>query len=242
VNEALVTEYLKGTHPIGRQLGQGRAVAPDTEIVGVFGNAHYHDVRGQVPRQTFVNLDSRIGFVGSLNVYVRIEGDPRSVLPLLRGAVQRVDANLVLSDMRMMDEQLNRRLANERMLSFLSSGFALLATILAIVGLHGVLAFIVTRRTREIGIRIALGARQGSVVRLVMREMLGVILLGLVAGATTAYFSGKYVETHLFGVSAGDWPVFVVSVAILLAAALAASFVPAWRASRISPLRALRFE
>ena len=84
--------------------------------------------------------------------------------------------------MRMMDDQLNMRLANERMLSYLSGGFALLATILAIVGLHGVLAFIVARRTREIGIRIALGARQGTVVRLVMREMLAVILLGLAAG------------------------------------------------------------
>jgi ABC-type antimicrobial peptide transport system permease subunit len=128
------------------------------------------------------------------------------------------------------------------MLSFLSSGFALLATVLAIVGLHGVLAFIVTRRTREIGIRIALGAKQGSVVRLVMREMLGVILLGLAAGATAAFFAGRYVETHLFGVNAGDWPVFAVSVVTLLAAALLASFVPAWRASRISPVRALRFE
>jgi ABC-type antimicrobial peptide transport system permease subunit len=199
-------------------------------------------VRGQVPRQTFVNIDSRIRSVGSVTVYARIEGDPRRVLPLLRGAVQRVDSNLVLFDMRMMDEQLNRRLANERMLSFLSSGFALLATVLAIVGLHGVLAFIVTRRTREIGIRIALGAKQGSVVRLVMREMLGVILLGLAAGATAAFFAGRYVETHLFGVNAGDWPVFAVSVVTLLAAALLASFVPAWRASRISPVRALRFE
>jgi predicted permease len=158
VNEALVTEYLSGTHPVGRQIGQGRAVPADLEIVGVFGNARYHDVRGQVPRQTFVNLDSRIRFVGSVNVYARIEGDPRRVLPLLRDAVRRADANFVIFDMRMMDEQLNRRLANERMLSFLSGGFALLATILAIVGLHGVLAFIVTRRTREIGIRIALGA------------------------------------------------------------------------------------
>ena len=242
VNEALVTEYLQGTYPIGRQIGQGRAVPPDTEIVGVFANSRYHDVRGQIPRQTFVNIDSRIRSVGSLNVYARIEGEPRRVLPLLRDAVQRVDANLVTFDMRMMDEQLNRRLANERMLSFLSSGFALLATILAIVGLHGVLAFIVTRRTREIGIRIALGAKQGSVVRLVMREMLGVIVLGLAAGAIMAYFAGKYVETHLFGVNAGDWFVFAASVVTLLAAALLASFVPAWRASRISPVRALRFE
>jgi putative ABC transport system permease protein len=128
------------------------------------------------------------------------------------------------------------------MLSFLSGGFAVLATILAIVGLHGVLAFIVARRTREIGIRMALGARQGTVVRLVMREMLLVILLGLAAGVTAAYLCGSYVETQLFGVKAGDWPVFAISVAALVGAALVASFVPAWRASRISPVRALRYE
>ena len=199
-------------------------------------------MRGEIPRQIFVNLDSRIRSVGSVNVYARIEGDPRAVLPLLRDVVRKVDSNLVIFDMRMMDEQLNMRLANERMLSYLSGGFALLATILAIVGLHGVLAFIVARRTREIGIRIALGARQGTVVRLVMREMMVVILLGLTAGVTAAHLSGSYVETQLFGVKAADWPVFVLSVATLLTAAAVASFVPAWRASRISPVRALRYE
>ena len=242
VNETLVKDYLAGTHPLGRQLGQGRAVAADTEIIGVFADARYHDVRGQIPRQTFVNLDSRIRGVGSVNIYARIDGDPRPVLPLLRAQVRQVDANLVVFDMRMMDDQLNMRLANERMLSYLSGGFALLATILAIVGLHGVLAFIVARRTREIGIRIALGARQGTVIRLVMREMLAVILFGLAAGATAAYLSGSYVEAQLFGVKAGDWPVFALSVAALLAAAAIASFAPAWRASRISPVRALRYE
>jgi predicted permease len=242
VNEALVKDYLDGAHPLGRQLGQGRSAPADTEIIGVFGNARYHDVRGQIPRQTFVNLDSRIRSVGSVTVYARIDGDPRTVLPSLRDVVRRVDSNLVVFDMRMMDDQLNMRLANERMLSYLSGGFALLATILAIVGLHGVLAFIVARRTREIGIRIALGARRGTVVRLVMREMLTVILLGLAAGVTAAYTSGSYVETQLFGVKAADWPVFALSVATLLAAAAVASFVPAWRASRISPVRALRYE
>ncbi len=242
VNEALVKDYLSGTHPVGRQLGQGRSVVADWEIIGVFGNARYHDVRGEVPRQTFVNLDSRIRSVGSVNVYARMQGDPRVILPMLREQVRRVDSNLVVFDMRTLDEQINMRLANERMLSLLSGGFAFLATVLAIVGLHGVLAFIVARRTREIGIRMALGARQGTVVRLVMREMLVVILLGLAAGVTAAYLCGSYVETQLFGVKAGDWPVFAISVAALVGAALVASFVPAWRASRISPIRALRYE
>jgi predicted permease len=242
VNEALVRDYMKGAHPVGRYLGQGRGVPADVEIIGVFGNTRYHDVRGEIPRQTFVNLDSRVRVVGSVTVYARMQADPRRIMPLLREQVRRVDSNLVVFDMRLMNDQLNRRLANERMLSFLSVGFALLATILAIVGLHGVLAFIVARRTREIGIRIALGAQQGAVVRLVMREMLVVILLGLTAGVTVAYLCGSYVETQLFGVKAGDRLVFAVCVVTLLAAALLASFAPAWRASRISPVRALRYE
>jgi predicted permease len=242
VNEALVREYLDGANPVGRQMGQGRSVPPDTEIIGVFGDARYHDVRGEIPRQTFVNLDGRIRGVGTVTVYVRIQGDPRSIMPLLREQVRRVDSNLVVFDMRVMDEQLNRQLANERMLSFLSGGFALLATILAVVGLHGVLAFVVTRRTREIGIRMALGAGQGSVVGLVMYEMLAVILLGLAAGVTAAYVCGSFVQAQLFGVKAMDGPVFVISVVTLLAASLAASLAPAWRASRISPVRALRYE
>jgi predicted permease len=233
VNEALVGEYFQGSYPVGRQLGQGRSVAADTEIIGVFANARYHDVRGEVPRQTFVNLDSRIRSVGSVTVYARIQGDPRRIMPLLREQVRRVDSNLVVFDMR---------LANERMLSFLSGGFAILATILAIVGLHGVLAFVVTRRTREIGIRMALGAPQRAVLQLVMREMAAVVVFGLVAGAVTAYLTGSYIETQLFGVNAGDGVVFGISIGILLTAALAASFLPAWRVSRISPIRALRYE
>jgi ABC-type antimicrobial peptide transport system permease subunit len=144
--------------------------------------------------------------------------------------------------MRMLDEQLNRRLANERMLSFLSAGFALLASLLALIGLHGVLAFVVARRSHEIGIRMALGAEQGKVIRLVMSEMLLVILAGIAAGVVTGVACGRYVETQLFGVKAADVPVYAISVAALLTASLVAVFLLAWRASRIDPMRALRHD
>lgn len=242
VNEALVKEYSGGTNPIGRMMAQGTRVEPDTEIVGVFADAHYHDVRGTVPRQTFLNMDSGIKLVGALNVYARFQGDPRQVLPMLREQVRRVDSNLVVTDLRTMDEQLNMRLANDRLVSFLSIGFALLATLLAVVGLHGVLAFVVMRRTKEIGIRVALGAEQGRVIRLVLKEMLAVIVLGVAGGAAAGFLCGSYVETQLFGVKAKDPVVFAASAALLLAAALGAAFLPAWRASRIEPTRALRYE
>jgi predicted permease len=242
VNEALMKEYMDGKNPVGRQIGQGRSAPADTEIIGVFANARYHDLRGEIPRQTFVNLDSRIHGVGSVTVYARIQGDPRPVLSMLREQVRRVDSNLVVFDLRTMNEQVNLQLANERMLSFLSGGFALLATILAVVGLHGVLAFVVMRRTREIGIRMALGANRGTVIGMVMREMLAVILAGLAAGVAGAYLSGRYVETQLFGVKSLDGPVFAISIGALLTASLVASLAPALRASRISPTRALRYE
>jgi ABC-type antimicrobial peptide transport system permease subunit len=164
------------------------------------------------------------------------------VMPLLRAEVRRVDPNLVVSDLRTLDDQLDMRLANERMLSFLSVAFALLAALLAVVGLHGVLAFLVTRRTREIGIRVALGAERSRVIRLVLREMALAILAGIAAGVTASLLCGRYVESQLFGVNAADPPVFGLAAGALLAASLAAAFLPAWRATRIDPVGALRHE
>ncbi len=242
VNEALVKEYLGGANPVGRMLAQGTKATPDIEIIGVFGDARYDDVRGTIPRQIFVAMDTRLRNTSGFNVYARVVGDPRPIMPQLREKVRRIDPNLVVADMRTLDDQLNMRLANERLLSFLSIGFALLATLLAVVGLHGVLAFVVARRTREIGIRMALGAGQGGVIRLVLREVLPFIVAGVVVGVAGAIVAGRYVESQLFGVKANDPPIFLMSVAALLAAALAAAFPPAWRASRIDPVRALRHE
>ena len=242
VNEALAREYFAGTNPVGRMMAQGNNRTPDYEIVGVFADARYDDVRGSIPRQTFVAMDTRARFIQSINVHAKIQGDPRQVLPQLRQEVQRVDANLVISDMRTLNDQLNMRLSNERMLSFLSVGLALLATLLAVVGLHGVLAFVVMRRTREIGIRIALGAQAGNVIVLVVREMLLVILAGTAVGAVGGVLCGRYVESQLFGIKALDPSIFAISIATLLTASLTAALIPAWRASRLDPMLALRHE
>jgi predicted permease len=242
VNEALVNEYLDGNNPVGRLIAQGEKKDPDMEIVGVFGNARYDDVRGAIPRQVFISMDAKINFVNSFNVYARVQGDPRPVMSQLRDQVRRIDPNLVVSDLRTLDDQLNLRLSNERLLSFLSVAFAALANLLAIVGLYGVLAFVVARRTRELGIRMALGAERGSVVRLVMWEILPVVIVGIATGAASALLCGRYVETQLFGVKAAEPAVFLVSVGVLLVVSMSAAFVPAWRASRIDPIRALRYE
>jgi ABC-type antimicrobial peptide transport system permease subunit len=133
-------------------------------------------------------------------------------------------------------------MSNERMLSFLSLGFAALATSLAIVGVHGVLAFQVARRTREIGVRMALGAGRAGIVRLVAREMFLVILGGLAVGVAVAYAAGRYVQSQLFGLDADDPLVFGAASGILLLCAVVATLMPALRASRIEVVRALRCE
>ena len=242
VNETLAREYFGGANPVGRMLAQGINRPPDFEIVGVFADARYDDVRGTIPRQIFVAMDTHARNITSINVHVRVQGDPRKVSPLLREQVQRVDPNLVVSDMRTLNDQLNMRISNERMLSFLSVGMALLATLLAVVGLHGVLAFVVMRRRREIGIRVALGAQARNVMFLVMREMFLVIFIGIAVGVITGALCGRYVETQLFGIKAFDPSVFAVSIGALLSASLTAALVPAWRASRLDPMQALRHE
>jgi predicted permease len=242
VNQGLTDAYFAGTPPLGRMFGAGSLTPPEIEIVGVFGNARYHDVRGAIPRQTFYNLDSWVGRISRVAVYARTAGDPQQVMADIRSAVRRIDPNFVVSGMRTLDEQIDTRMANERLLSFLAGGFAILATILAVVGLHGVLSFQVANRTREIGIRVALGARRGIIIRLMASEMTAVVLGGLVIGVATAYFCGRYVQSQLFGLNANDPLVFSVGVIALLLAAGVATLMPTLRASRIDPLHALKHD
>lgn len=242
VNQALVDEYLDGAYAVGRFLAQGRNKTPDREIIGVVANSRYEDVRGGVPRQVFVSLDSKLPFTDSVNVYAHVQGDPSSVMPMLRNKTHRIDPNLIISGMRTLNQQLNIRLSNERLLSFLSAGFAVLASLLAVVGLYGVVAFVVARRTREIGIRIALGADRGCVARLVVGETLAVVVAGIAGGVLVGLLFGRLVASQLFGVGAADPLVFVISTASLLTASLVAALTPAWRASRITPMTALRNE
>jgi predicted permease len=243
VNQAFVDQYLPNQVPTGRLMARGRDRTPDTEIIGVLGNARYEAVRGTVPRQTFFSMGgARLEVTSGLTVYARTDADPRQVMAALRRQVARVDPNLVIVDMRTLDDQLNQRLVNERMLSFLSSGFALLATLLAIVGLYAVLAFVVARRTREVGIRIALGAAKGGIVALVLREMVLVFAVGLAAGLAAAFGASRYVGSQLFGVAPVDPAVFGVATGALVTASLMAALVPAWRATRIDPMRALRVD
>ena len=178
--------------------------------------------------------------VSRVCVYARVSADPRQMMPRLRDEVRRIDPNLVVADMRTLDEQIDTRMSNERMLSFLSIGFAVLATILAVVGVHGVLLFQIARRTREIGVRMALGADSGSIRRMVLGEGAAVIAAGVGVGLAAALVATRFLQTLLFEIRPGD-PLTLLFVSTLLSiVGLAACYLPARRATRIDPLAALR--
>ena len=242
VNERLARTAFEEATPLDRMVGRGTRADTTDRIIGVVGNARYHDVKGDIPPQTYQNLDSVVDGVSRIVVYARVSGPPREMMPRLRDEARRIDPAMVITDMRTLDEQIGSRMSNERMLSALSLGFALVAVVLAVVGVHGVLVFQVARRTREIGVRMALGAGRGLIVRLIAREMVLVILAGLVAGTAASYAGGRFIQSQLFEMRADDPLVFAVAVGTLLAVAGVATVVPALRAARTNVVQALRYD
>ena len=177
-----------------------------------------------------------------MTVYVRTTMNPDQLFSVVRSKVRGLDANVPLYGMRSMDDQISNSLLIERLIASLSAVFGFLATLLAVIGLYGVMAYTVARRTREIGIRMALGAFQRDVIWMVMREVLVLVCIGIVAGLAASLALSKLVQTQLYGITGQD-PMTITLAGLLLAAvACAAGYIPALRASRIDAMRALRYE
>ncbi len=171
-----------------------------------------------------------------------VRGTPEQAIPSIRRIVRQADPQLPILWFRTVNEQVNRSLSTERLLAALSGSFGALALVLSLIGLYGVMSFVVTRRTREIGIRLALGATGASAIRLVLRDAVAMIAAGIAIALPCVAALGRLVQSQLFGVTATD-PATVAAAAVVLAAgALAAAFIPAWRASNVSPTEALRLE
>jgi predicted permease len=241
VNEAFVKRYLAGRDPLGVLIarGGGSDVKPDSRIVGVVADMSYRGVRDhseQVFFPLFEHDDTGATF------YIKVRGAPEQAIPSIRGIVRQDDPRLPILWFRTMDDQVNRSLSTERLLAALSASFGALALTLSLIGLYGVMSFVVARRTREIGIRLALGATRASALRLVLRDAVVMIAAGVALALPCVAALGKLVQSQLFGVTATD-PATVATAALVLAAgALAAAFIPAWRASNVSPTDALRLE
>jgi predicted permease len=243
VNQKLVNRYFGGANPVGRHIGMGidPGTKTDIQIVGVAADTKYESLRDEIPYEMYVPY-RQSGFAGGLTYYVRAPGDPTRTFNALRAAVRETDASVGMYDLRTLNDQMEISLLTERLLATLSSVFGSLATLLAALGLYGVMAFMVTRRTREIGIRMALGADQSSVVWMVMRETLMLAGIGVAIGLAGAYGVTRLIQAQLFGVAPTDLlTMAAASLGIATVAALS-GYVPARRATAIDPMRALRWE
>jgi predicted permease len=237
VNETFARDYFGEENPIGQRFGYN-AAGDESEIVGVVKNAKHNSLReraqGAVYRPGFGQRDT--------NFQLRTDADPTLIIAAVRQAAREIDANLPLYNIKTLARQVDESLAQERLISALSSFFGLLSLLLAGIGLYGILAYSVSRRTREIGIRIALGARPGAVLRMVLRQGLTLTLLGVGFGLAASFGATRLLESQLFGVTPTDRVTFVVAPILLLTVALLASLVPARRATNVDPLIAIRQE
>ncbi|MPY89069.1 MAG: FtsX-like permease family protein [Luteitalea sp.] len=241
-SESFVKQHIQG-NPIGRHIGFGADPGTPTpiEIVGVVKDSTYGSPAEERQWQLyFPFLESREP--GTAWFYVRTAQDPESMLATMRRVMQTIDPNVPPLAMRTVDVQLKRSLVNQRLVTGLSTAFGLSATLLAVVGLYGVMAYSVTRRTREIGIRMALGARATRAAWLIMREALMLVAIGVGVALPAAWWLSRYVQSELYGVTPTDPITIGVAVLGLTIVAAAAGLIPAMRAARINPIRALRHE
>jgi ABC-type antimicrobial peptide transport system permease subunit len=233
--------FFNGTNPIGRRLGFGRGTATDLEIVGVVKDVRSVRLREAAPRFLYVPY-AQDESLTQLTFYVRSGQDGATAASGIRQAVHRLDANLPIYDMKTMLVQVDESLFIQRMVAVLSIAFGGLATLLAAVGLYGVMSYAVARRTREIGIRMALGAERGRVLWLVLKEVAVMAAVGIATGLAAALWLTRQVRSELFGLSPNDPITLAVATVMLAFVALAAGYVPARRATAIDPMVALRTE
>ncbi len=242
VNEVFARYFFKDQSPLGRRFGLGRRSEElDFTIVGVVRDGKAATLREQ-PRRFVYTPFAQNGDLGGVTFYVRTLADLESVGPRLRKLVAGVDPRLPVTEMKTMQAQIRESLFVERLIAALSAAFGLLATLLAALGLYGVISHAVAQRTREIGIRIALGAERRAVFGLVLREVAILAGLGILLGLPSGYALGRLVESQLFGLSPRDPLSFGLATVTLLAAALLAGYLPAARATRVDPVVALRYE
>ena len=243
VNQAFARKFKLGDNPLGKHFGTGGG--PDTkmdiEIVGVVQDAKYSDVKREVPPQYFLpyRQEERLGYG---YFYLRTATPPEQMLATIPAVMRTLDASLPLGDVKTMETQIRDNVAQDRIISTLSLAFALLATVLAAIGLYGVLAYTVAQRTREFGLRMALGADGGTVRGMVMKQVAVMAVVGGVIGMAIAIGVGRLAKSLLFEMEGYDPMVLTGATVALALVALGAGFIPALRASKIDPMNALRYE
>jgi putative ABC transport system permease protein len=243
VNREFAEHFFGKQDPIGQHIGccHGPDTTPSIRIVGVVENSLFGGPRAGVRRQVFLPyLESATP--AAVTFYVRSEKPPAAIFSALRRVLAKLDGSVPVYDLKTLENQLDETLSTERLIAFLSTVFSVLATALAALGLYGVMAFVVARRTGEIGLRMALGAPRSWVLWLVTREILTLLAGGLILGIPSAYVLSRFISSQLFGVTPADLGTGATAVTLLALMALISGFVPARRASSIDPITALRYE
>jgi predicted permease len=247
INEVFAKANFGDRNPLGqhltlREAGEGDRLARDMEIVGVSRNARYGGLTRAIPPVVYMPYDQGYPQPDQMVYALRTSGDPLRYVTSVREVVRQADARVPVSEVRTQAADIDQTIHQEITFAELCSGFAILALVIAGVGLYGTVSYNVARRTGEIGIRMALGAQRGGVVRMVLREVLVLVAGGLAIGMAAALGTSRFVASFLYGMKANDPLTLTLAVMTLLSTALVAGYAPARRASRIDPMIALRQE
>ncbi|HXA67523.1 MAG TPA: ABC transporter permease [Bryobacteraceae bacterium] len=243
VNEKFAKRYFKDGNALGRHIGMGGnpGTKLDIEIVGVVRDTKYESMRDEIPVEVYQPYH-QVNFVLGMMAYVRTARLPEQAFLSIRQVVNALDANLPVSDMKTLENQQAESLVTERLVATLSTGFGILATLLATIGLYGVMAYMVAQRTREIGIRMALGAASFNVLWLVMKEVLHLVAIGVAIGLPAAWALTRFAKSQLYGIQPNDALTIALATAGIALVAIFSGYIPARRATLVDPMRALRWE
>jgi len=242
VNQKFASIFFGGENPVGRQFWLDKQADPLIEIVGVARNAHYNSLQEQTEPVIYLPYTQSRARLGPLFFELRTAGPPLSAAAPVRRIVHQASASVSISEITTQAQRIDQTISQERTFADLGSCFAALALLIACVGLYGAMAYAVARRTGEIGIRMALGAQRPGIIWMVLREVLATAAAGLLLGYGAARLTTRFLASFLFGMKPDDPLAIAAAITVLLAAALAAGYLPAWRASRIDPAAALRNE
>lgn len=242
VNQTFVRKYFPNQNPVGRRFGTEDENTPEIEIIGVARDSQYNSLKRKISPVVFTPYTMELRGIGGMTFEVRTQGDALALASTLPTVVREADPRVPISNVGTQSRVIDQTISQERTFALLCTCFAILALLISCIGLYGTMAYTVARRTGEIGIRMALGARRGGVIWTILREVLRLATAGVVIGLTAAWAGARFIESLLYGVRRDDPLAITTSVLILAAASLLAGYVPAVRASRIDPSAALRHE